>query len=215
MNPYSPPVSDAATKQDDSAGTPTPWQSILDFWFYPPTHPEYGQTRAEWFRKNADFDREIANRFGSLLEFTLSKGTPFQAWPDTPEAQLARIVLLDQFTRNSFRDTAKAFAGDALALQTARALVASGQDRTLLPVQRWFAWMPFEHAEQLAMQTQSVALFSQLAQEVAGFDGVLDYAKKHYDVVARFGRFPHRNSILGRSPTPEEVAFLLQPGSRF
>ena len=191
----------------------TPWQTILDFWFGASNQAGYGQTRAEWFRKNAEFDNEIAKRFGEQIGQALT-GT-LAPWPANAETNLARIILLDQFTRNSLRDTPKAFAGDALALQTAQQMVASGQDRELLPVQRWFGYMPFEHAEDLAMQEQALALFTQLAQETTGFDGVLDYARRHYDVIARFGRFPHRNAILGRESTPEEEAFLLLPGSWF
>ncbi len=198
---------------ESDSGARAPWQAILDFWFGAPGSPEYGQTRPEWFRKNADFDATIAARFGPLLTQSLEGKRPH--WPATPQAGLAWIVLLDQFTRNSFRDTPKAFAGDPLALQMAQTLIANGQDRQLLPVERWFVYMPFEHAEDMGMQERSLSLFAQLAQEVDGFEGVLDYARRHYDVVARFGRFPHRNAILGRVSTPEEEAFLLQPGSRF
>ena len=189
-----------------ASGNDAPWQAILDFWFGAPGSPEYGQTRPEWFRKNAEFDAVIADRFGALLQQSLAGQHPH--WPTTPQAGLAWIVLLDQFTRNSFRDTPKAFAGDPLALQMAQTLVANGQDRQLLPVERWFVYMPFEHAEDMGMQEQALNLFTQLAQEADGFEGVLDYARRHYEVVARFGRFPHRNAILGRVSTPEEEAFL-------
>ncbi len=116
--------------------------------------------------------------------------------------------MLDQFTRNAGRGTPASFAGDALALLAARELVASGADKTLLPVQRWFAYMPFEHSEDPAMQAASIDLFTALSQEAPGFDGVLDYAHRHRGVIARFGRFPHRNPILGRASTPEELEYL-------
>lgn len=208
-------VSAPVSAPDSAAvsGNPAPWQAIPDFWFGAPGSPEYGQTRPEWFRKNAEFDAVIADRFGALLQQSLAGQHPH--WPATPQAGLAWIVLLDQFTRNSFRDTPNAFAGDPLALQMAQTLVANGQDRQLLPVERWFVYMPFEHAEDMEMQEQALSLFTQLTQEASGFEGVLDYARRHYEVVARFGRFPHRNAILGRVSTPEEEAFLLQPGSRF
>lgn len=132
-----------------------------------------------------------------------------------PQGVLARILVLDQFTRNAFRGTPHSFAGDALALAAASQLVDSGADQALLPVQRWFAFMPFEHAEDGAMQERSVALFTALAAANPGYEGVLDYAHRHRGVIARFGRFPHRNPILGRASSADEVAYLAQPGSGF
>jgi uncharacterized protein (DUF924 family) len=126
---------------------------------------------------------------------------------------LALILLLDQFTRNLYRDNARAFAGDAAALAVARALVAGGRDAQLAPVERWFAYMPFEHSEQLADQRESLRLFAALA--AAGPAEPLVWAQKHFDVIARFGRYPHRNEMLGRPSTAAEIEFLRQPGSRF
>ena len=120
------------------------------------------------------------------------------------------MLLLDQFTRNIHRGTPRAFAGDALALATARAMVARGEDVELSTLQRVFVYLPFEHAEDLAMQHESLRLFEQL-----GDAGFLDYARRHAVVVERFGRFPHRNAILGRASTPEEIEYLKQPGSGF
>ncbi len=130
---------------------------------------------------------------------------------------LARILLLDQFTRNAFRDTPRAFAGDAQALALAESLVAAGRDKNLTPHQRWFAYLPFEHSESLLDQERSVALYSGLRREMQNetFDGVYDYALRHREIIARFGRFPHRNAILGRASTAEEIVFLGQPGSSF
>ena len=124
------------------------------------------------------------------------------------------MLLLDQFTRNIFRDTPRAFAGDARALATADEAIARGFDRELAPYERWFLYMPFEHAEDVAAQHRSLGLFGALAKEM-GDDGALDWARKHAEVIFRFGRYPHRNAILGRASTPEEEAFLAQPGSRF
>ncbi len=121
--------------------------------------------------------------------------------------------MLDQFTRNIHRESARAFAGDARALAVARRLVAEGSDRELSPLERWFAYMPFEHSEDLGDQHESLRLFGALAEE--GLAEPLVWARKHHDVVARFGRYPHRNELLGRSSTPEEIDFLRQPGSRF
>lgn len=194
------------------------WQSILDFWFLPAGAPGHGHARAEWFRKDAAFDAQIRARFGPLLEQALAGGLAH--WDASPSGALARILLLDQFTRNAFRDTARAFAGDALALAGAQELVAGGADRRLAPLQRWFVYLPFEHAEDLALQQRSVALFSQLQQEkdaqsCGDFAGTLDYALRHRAVIARYGRFPHRNSILGRASTAAELEYLRQPGSGF
>ena len=189
-------------------------QEVLDFWFLPEGSPGYGQPRAEWFRKDDAFDAAIGARFGATLDQALAGG--LREW-DTEGAQgtLARILVLDQFTRNARRGTPASFAGDALALAAAQELVARGADQALLPVQRWFAYMPFEHAEDARMQERSVALFGALAEGDASYDGVLDYAHRHRGVIARFGRFPHRNAILGRASTPDEAAYLAQPGSGF
>ncbi len=182
-------------------------QEVLDFWFLSPTDPGFGQTRAVWFKKDDQFDLEINTRFGDAIELATAGG--LREWDQIgPLGALARIIVLDQFTRNAGRGTPDAFAGDALALACARHLVDSGADQTLLPVQRWFAYMPFEHSEDPAMQAESVALFTALAEAVPGFDGVLDYAHRHRGVIARFGRFPHRNPILGRASTPEELEYL-------
>jgi len=130
---------------------------------------------------------------------------------------LARILLLDQFTRNIFRGTPRAFAGDAQALSLAASLVSAGRDKNLSPWQRCFAYLPFEHSESLLEQERSVALFAALRREVqtGAFDSACDYVLRHREIIARFGRFPHRNAILGRESTAEEIEFLKQPGSSF
>jgi uncharacterized protein (DUF924 family) len=188
--------------------------AVLDFWFLPAADPGNGAYRPEWFRKDAAFDAAIRERFGLDVEAAL---TATAAAAATDEDLLARVILLDQFTRNIFRDTPRAFAGDAQALTLATALVTTGRDKNLGPWQRWFAYLPFEHAESLLEQERSVALFTALAREMQApaFDSALDYAKRHRDVIARFGRFPHRNAILGRESTAAETEFLKQPGSSF
>ncbi|MBI3368978.1 MAG: DUF924 domain-containing protein [Burkholderiales bacterium] len=188
-------------------------QAVLDFWFAAPGEPEHLQTRALWFRKDDAFDAEIARRFGDLIEHALAGG--LAGWAGAPQSALARLILLDQFTRNTFRGSARAFAGDALALATARAMVASGQDHALAGVQRQFVYLPFEHAEDMAAQHESLRLFAALGRDEAALAGLSVWAQKHADIVARFGRFPHRNAALGRASTPEEAAFLLTPGSGF
>ena len=177
-------------------------QDVLDFWFLPIGVKGHNMQRPEWFRKDDAFDRQIFAQFGDAIEDALVGG-------------LARILVLDQFTRNVYRGTPKAFAGDALALEAALAIDNSGANQTLPPVQRAFSYMPFEHAENLAMQQRAVILFDKLAASSTGFDSMLDYAKRHHDVIRKFGRFPHRNEILGRQATPDEIEFLKQPGSRF
>ena len=189
-------------------------QDILDFWFLPAPHPDYGKARDVWFRKSDAFDAEVAGRFGPLLEHAVAGG--LRDWDDEgAQGALARIVLLDQLTRNAWRGQPASFSGDALALAAAMRLVDSGADQTLTPLQRWFVYMPFEHAEDARMQERAVELFTGLAQYGNQFEGALDYAHRHRGVIARFGRFPHRNAILGRASTPEEIDFLKQPGSGF
>lgn len=188
-------------------------QDVLDFWFLTPEQPGYGKPRAEWFRKDEAFDDKIRMRFGALIAKAL-RGE-LKAWCDTPADTLAYVLVLDQFTRNAFRDRPQAFSGDALALEAAQAAVEHGLDLALPPLRRWFLYMPFEHAEDHVMQKRSVTLFTALATEGPGYEDALDYAVRHRDIVARFGRFPHRNAVLGRPSTPEELEFLKLPGSRF
>jgi uncharacterized protein (DUF924 family) len=185
---------------------------ILQWWFGPPATGA-AALRPMWFEKNDATDREIRQRYAVTIEEAL-QGV-LDGWASEPAGALARILVLDQFTRNVFRDTGRAFAGDALALAAARAMVAVGADRQLPHVQRAFVYMPFEHAEDLAAQDEAVRLFTTLASKHPEMAGMLDYAHKHRDVVARFGRFPHRNELLRRESTPEEIEFLRQPGSRF
>ncbi len=186
-------------------------QAVFEFWF-PPGVDE--GARREWFVKDEAFDRQIRERFGALIEQALAGG--LRAWDaEGPQSALARILLLDQFTRNTHRGTAIAFAGDHLALQAAQDMVDADEDLALSPFQRAFVYMPFEHAEDLAMQDQAVALFTRLAHAHPALENMLDYARRHREVILRFGRFPHRNTILVRASTPEEAEFLLQPGSGF
>lgn len=191
----------------------THWQAILDFWFLPADADGYGASRTVWFKKDPAFDAQIRERFGVLIGQALAGG--LQQWDCTAQGALARILLLDQFTRNTLRDTPEAFSGDGLALASAQRMTAAGTDRQLLPVQRYFVYMPFMHAEDLALQQRSLVLFRQLYAETGEFAGALDYAVRHHDIIARFGRFPHRNRILGRTSTAEELAFLRLPGSGF
>jgi uncharacterized protein (DUF924 family) len=195
-----------------SASAAAPAAAVLDFWFGAPGTPDRGTVRDVWFRKDPAFDAEIRTRFGESIAIALAGG--YGDWCVTAEGALARVLLLDQFTRNVFRATPRAFAGDARALATAEDAVARGLDRQVDALGRWFLYMPFEHAESVAMQHRSLELFTTLAQET-GDPAPLEWARKHADVIFRFGRYPHRNAILGRVSTPEEIEFLGQPGSRF
>jgi uncharacterized protein (DUF924 family) len=193
--------------------------AVLAFWFGEPGSSECETFRELWFRKSEATDRAIAERFGASIERAL-RGE-LAEWSRQPESALAQILLLDQFTRNVFRDTPRAFAGDARALAAATAMVGQRQDEALPALQRCFVYMPFEHAEGSGAQDEAVRLFSRLidsgppAALAADLQSMLDYAERHRAVIRRFGRFPHRNAVLGRHSTPDEVAFLQVPGSRF
>jgi uncharacterized protein (DUF924 family) len=179
-------------------------RDVLDFWFGEPAAPSRA-SRARMVRQEPDaFDAQI--RSASAPRSNRRSQGGLREWDEEgPQGVLARILVLDQFTRNAFRNTPRSFAGDALALAAARMLVDSGADKTLAPWQRSFVYMPFEHAEDAYMQERAVELFSVLAAEHPGFDETLDYAHRHRGVIARFGRFPHRNAILGpRSRRPKK-----------
>ena len=185
---------------------------VLSFWFGAPDSPERGRPRKCWFEKNESFDAGIRSRFLGIYE--RAAAGELTTWERTPLAALALAVVLDQFPRNMFRGQALAFAADPLALRVARRLVNHGFDSLLRPVERWFVYLPFEHAEDLAVQRRSLALFAGLTGDPDSA-GTIAYAHQHYGIIARFGRFPHRNAMLGRESTAEEKAFLAQPGSAF
>ena len=186
-------------------------RAVLDFWFGAPGSAEHGSRRAEWFRKDPAFDSLIRQHFGRVVSEALA-GWSFG---EKPDQSLARIIVLDQFTRNMHRDTPLAFAGDPQARAAALAMTQRGDDARLPPVQRSFVYLPFEHAEDAAIQDLSVRCFEALVAEAPALQDLLDYALRHRDIVRRFGRFPHRNAILGRPSSAAELAFLTEPGSRF
>lgn len=186
--------------------------AVLDFWFGSPGSPVHGSKRREWFAKDAAFDEEIRRRF-LALHASAALGE-CDRWAATPRELLALVIVLDQFSRNLYRDDPRAFTQDERALSAAKILLENGWDAQLAPLERQFAYLPFEHAEDPAEQDRSVALFASLE----GFEetrGLTEWAEKHRVIVRRFGRFPHRNAVLGRESTPDEVAFLKEPGSRF
>jgi uncharacterized protein (DUF924 family) len=190
----------------------TKFEEILDFWFGQPDAADYGKPRKEWFIKNINFDEEVRSRF--LETYQKAASDELDSWQKKPLSCLALIILLDQFPRNMFRGKPQAFATDERALKVAKYACDRGFDKELLPVQRWFIYCPFEHSENLEDQQKAVKLFSTLKDDPDSASAI-DYAYRHLKVIERFGRFPHRNKILGRQSTPKEEEFLKQPGSSF
>ena len=192
--------------------SPVSFADVLEFWFGTPHSAERGRPRRTWFKKSPAFDAQVRDHFLGTWELAARDG--LARWAATPLAALARVIVLDQFPRNIFRGSARAFAADPLALAAAKAMVGNGFDRLLRPVERLFVYLPFEHSEDAAAQGCSLELFEALRAEPLGHDNT-EYARRHFDIIARFGRFPHRNAILGRESTPEELKFLQQPDSSF
>jgi uncharacterized protein (DUF924 family) len=176
-------------------------RDILDFWFLPLGHPDHGKERDIWFDSTAAFDREIGERFAALLEPACAGA--LDSWRDSPDGALALTLLCDQFPRNMFRRSARAFSGDAKAIETARIALARFYPVAYPIPMRVFFYVPFEHSEHMADQELSCALFATFGRE--DYD---KYAISHRDIIVRFGRFPHRNDALGRDCTAEELVYL-------
>ena len=170
---------------------------VLSYWFW--------QDRKRWFEKDPAFDAEIRERFLALYEKGLQG--KLDAWQHEPRGCLALVIVFDQFPRNMFRGTARAFSGDERARACARTIVEKGWDKAMTEDERTFAYLPFEHSEAFEDQELSMRLFEGNPN--------FEWARKHREIIRRFGRFPHRNSALGRESTPEELEFLKQPGSGF
>ena len=178
--------------------------TVIDFWL--------AARECRWFTRVAAFDGELSVRFKEPL--AMARDGAFDHWAETPKGTLALIILLDQFSRNIHRGEARAFAQDDYARECAEEAIERGDDLGMLPVERQFLYLPFEHSERLHDQERALELFVTLE----AFDetrGLLEWARRHHAIVARFGRFPHRNAILGRASTAAEVAFLAEPGSGF
>ena len=187
-------------------------REVLDFWFGPADSEAFGKPREVWFKKDDAFDQALRERYAPFWE--QARAGALSDWDASPRELLAFIVVCDQFPRNMFRGEAQSFATDPLALDAARRILGRGWDKQLLSVEKAFAYLPFEHSEDLTDQDRSVALFGGDPNDPV-LKGYADYAIKHRDFIARFGRFPHRNVLLGRTSTPEEIDFLKQPGSSF
>jgi uncharacterized protein (DUF924 family) len=187
-------------------------ETVLDFWFGAPGTADRDSPRPVWFRSNGEFD-EACRAHLAALHADAASGA-LDHWGETPEGALALVILLDQMPRNLHRGQAAAFACDAMARAAARRAVARAFDRTLAPVRRQFLYLPFEHSEDLADQEEGIRLFASLPP--GGFrDRSLEYARRHANVVRRFGRFPHRNAALGRATIAEEAMFLASPEAPF
>lgn len=176
-------------------------QDVLYFWFEE-------LSAAQRFAKDRAVDDHIGRRFGATLH--AAKAGELWTWRHSDAGRLAEIVVLDQFSRHVYRDTPAAWAQDVQALTLAQELVARGDDRALPPVQRAFAYMPYMHSESLLIHAQALTLFAQ-----PGLENSLVFEHKHLAILERFGRYPHRNQVLGRTSTPDEIRFLSQPGSSF
>jgi uncharacterized protein (DUF924 family) len=195
-------------------------QTLLQFWFGT-SDDDAEVARAQsalWWNKDEQTDTTIRARFTGLLAQAATGA--LDSWLATPQGRLALIVLTDQFPRNMYRDTPEAFAFDDLARAWCEAGLTRGEDQTLRPIERVFFYLPLEHSEALADQERAVALFEALADKSSAalqstLASNLDFARRHRDIIARFGRFPHRNRILGRISTHEETAFLSEKGSSF
>lgn len=195
-------------------------EEVLAFWFGEiddrGVAPQ--EQAKKWFSKNSEFDADVKKRFASTHE-AISDGK-CEAWLDTPRGRLAYVIVLDQLSRNMFRGTADMFASDARALRAALDGIDRGDDKKLAGDQRTFLYMPLMHSEDWLVQDRCVSLFEAIRDEApeadrARVDNQLKYAIMHRDIIKRFGRFPHRNSILDRTSTPDEVEFLTEPNSAF
>jgi len=176
-------------------------QDVLHFWFDEATPQQL-------FKKDAAFDAEIRARFGETHR--AAAHGELAAWRDTPDGRLAEIIVLDQFSRNLFRDDARAFATDGMALVLAQEAVRAGADRSIPEARLAFLYMPFMHSESRAIHVEAERLFRH-----PGLEDNYRFELKHKAIIDRFGRYPHRNVVLGRASTPEELAFLQKPGSSF
>lgn len=198
------------------------FEKILNCWFGPlnqanefiPTE----ERQRRWWQKSAEFDAMLRQQFlQPMLQAAIT------AYPNptlSPRQRLTIIILLDQFSRNCFRDSARMYAFDAIAMHHALYLINSNEEKQLHPIERVFVYMPLEHSEDIHLQNQCVELFEKLAYSVGDkhkdlFNGFIGFAIKHQQIIAKYGRFPHRNQLLGRTSTPEEITFLQQPGSSF
>lgn len=177
------------------------YEAVIDFWF---TELE----PAQWWKKDPQLDLQIEERFASV--YTQARAGELYKWRETAQGRLAEIIVLDQFSRNMFRHSAQAFATDGMALALAQEAIKSGDDQALSAVEKSFLYMPFMHSESAVVHEVGKVLFDNV-----GIQGSIESARQHFDIIKQFGRYPHRNQLLWRESTEEEMAFLEQPGSSF
>jgi uncharacterized protein (DUF924 family) len=193
---------------DPAVSLPERAQALLDTWFGPPGDPAREQHREIWFKSPTEFDNALRDAF--LADLEAGAADELRSWEALPEGALALVLLLDQIPRNIFRGTPRAYAADAAARAVADRALRQGFDRLVPPVWRLFFYMPFHHSEDLADQRRSVVLFDTLPRNPDRRGALRRYGRPYVEVIERFGRFPHRNQILGRVSTPDEIAFLAE-----
>lgn len=192
-------------------------QAVLEFWFGK-SAADYATQKPKWFKQDDSYDEEIREKFGKDLEQAIEG--QLDSWAGDPKSLLALIILFDQFSRNLYRGSGKAFAQDEKSAALVQLGVEKGFDKEFDLYQKWFFYMPLMHSEKLESQDLAIKKYEELVatapeNEKSTFEGVLDYSHRHRDIIVRFGRFPHRNERVGRESTPEEIEFLKQPGSSF
>jgi len=197
-----------SSKGDSTVTLPERARALLDAWFGPPGDPRREQHREIWFKSTAEFDAALRDAF--LADYEAGAAGELREWEASPEGALALVLLLDQIPRNIFRDTPRAYAADVAACSVADRALERGFDELIPPAWRLFFYMPFHHSEDLADQHRSVALFDTLPRNPDRRGALRRYGCPYVEVIERFGRFPHRNKILGREPTPAEAAFLAE-----
>ena len=187
-------------------------QAVLDFWFKPADHPDHGKMQSYWWKKDAAFDDEIKSKFGDLITRALN-GELKEDWEKTAESTVAHIVVLDQFARNVYRGNRLSYAGADLAISSTQKLIDTGADKNLKERMRFFVYMPLMHAESLELQSKCIECYEKLNQDINdGTDHGVEFAKKHQEVIIKYGRFPQRNEPLGRESTPEELEYIANGG---
>jgi uncharacterized protein (DUF924 family) len=206
-----------ANRESRFDGTRITPEDVLTFWFGAVGSAPLANASV-WYKKDDAFDRDVKDRFESALQ--LAARGALDVWKASPRGRLALVILLDQLSRNMFRGTPRAFAQDARASESTLESIAAGDEQALTIVERSFLYMPLMHAEDIDLQRKGIEAFDRLKNDAPEdfkkfAENSVDYMKKHAEIVERFGRFPHRNAILGRASTPEEIEFLKQPGSSF
>lgn len=193
----------------------TNYSDVLEFWFGDPASDGLGAYRKAWFEKDEAFDAEVRTRFGK--DVAKASAGSYDFWQDTVAGTLALIITLDQFPRNIFRGLPKAYAADHKARSVARQVIDRRLDQGLATMERLFVYLPFEHSENLADQRRCIALYSEILGDFGDEirDGAHFSVHRHCEIIERFGRFPHRNEVMRRQSSPEEIAFLKEPRSSF